>query len=122
MAYWIYKIIHIVGIVAMLSALAALAGHALNGGRKADNSARKLMAITHGVGLLLALLGGFGMMARLGIISGWPGWIWAKLGLWLVVGGLVALPYRKPELAKSLWFAIPLIAAAGAFLALQKPF
>lgn len=122
MPYVVYKIIHFVGLVAIWAALGGATLHAMNGGTKATNPSRKLVAATHGIGLFLMLLGGFGMLARLGITSGLPGWIHAKLTLWLLVGALLAVPLRAPALAKPLWFAMPLVAGLGAWLALAKPF
>jgi hypothetical protein len=51
-----------------------------------------------------------------------PGWIWAKLALWLILGGLVAFPYRKQALAQTLLLILPLLALFGAILANYKPF
>ncbi|MES2642312.1 MAG: hypothetical protein V4850_22705 [Myxococcota bacterium] len=122
MPYELYKILHIIGLVAIWAALGGTEVHALNGGTRETNKVRKLVAATHGIGLFLMLLGGFGMLARLGMTSGLPGWVIAKIVLWLAVGGLLAIPMRVPALAKPLWFAMPLIAGLGAWLALTKPF
>lgn len=76
-------------------ALGGVTLHVLNGGTK-EFANRKMIAITHGIGLFLILLGGFGMLARLGIIWPWPGWIVAKFIIWLAYGGLLTLVYKKP--------------------------
>ncbi len=122
MPYEVYKILHIIGLVSIWAALGGATLHAMNGGTKATNPSRKLVAATHGIGLFLMLLGGFGMLARLGLTQGLPGWAIAKVVLWLVVGALLAVPLRVPSLAKPLWFAMPLFAGLGAWLALSKPF
>lgn len=121
MPYEVYKIMHIIGLVAVWSALGGATLHAMNGGTRASNPSRGLVAATHGTGLFLMLLGGFGMLAKLGQ-SPAQGWVIAKVVLWLVVGGLLAVPLRKPELAKPLWFVMPLVAGLGAWIALMKPF
>ncbi len=121
MPYEFYKILHIIGLVSIWAALGGTEVHVLNGGTRATNKVRSLVAATHGIGLVLMLVGGFGMLARLGMTSGMPGWVIAKIVLWLLVGALLALPMRKPELAKPLWFAMPLLAGLGAWLALMKP-
>lgn len=120
--YEAYKILHILGLVAIWAALGGATLHAMNGGTRESNPGRKIVAATHGIGLLLMLLGGFGMLARLGMTSGLPGWVIGKVVLWLLVGGLLAVPLRVPALAKPLWFAMPLLAGLGAWLALYKPF
>ncbi|MGD2120344.1 MAG: hypothetical protein PVJ76_01300, partial [Gemmatimonadota bacterium] len=78
----------------------------------------------HGFGALAALTGGFGLLARLNLESDglFPGWIWAKLALWVLLGALVALPYRKAALAGPLLFVIPLLAFLGGVLANFQPF
>ena len=81
---------------------------------------RKLAVITHGVGLLLLLLGGFGALAKLGIHL--QGWVIVKIGIWVVVGALPFVLRRKPELSLVAWMATLMLGAAAAFLALFRPF
>jgi len=83
--------------------------HAMNGGTKETNKARKWVAITHGVSLLLVLVAGFGMLAKSarGPSAEWPYYIPIKLGVWFVLGGALVLFYRKPEWAKALWIVLP---------------
>jgi hypothetical protein len=42
--------------------------------------------------------------------------------LWIVIGGLFALPYRKPESARLLWIAGPVLGLIAAWAGLYKPF
>jgi hypothetical protein len=123
MSYATYKLLHLVGIFAIMVALAGMAAHAANGHGKAENGSYRLLLGIHGLGALVALTGGFGLLARLNLASGgFPGWIWAKLALWLVLGGLVALPYRKQALARPLLLALPVLGLLGAYFANYKPF
>jgi hypothetical protein len=124
MSYVAYKLIHIFGLFALFVALAGMAAHAAAGHEKSENSSYRTLLILHGVGALVALTGGFGLLARVGGVPGelFPGWIWAKLVLWLVLGGLIALPYRSRALAKSLLVALPFLGLLGAYLANYKPF
>jgi hypothetical protein len=121
-SYSVYKLLHILGILVLFLALGGLTLHAANGGVKDTNHRRKLVMATHGIGLFVILLGGFGMLARLGINTGFPGWIWGKLAVWVVLGALVMLPYRFPALARPLWLIVPLLGTAAAYMALYKPF
>ncbi len=119
-SYAVYKIIHLVGVLMVFLALGGVATHAINGGDK-SHSWRIPLAITHGLGLLISLVGGFGLLARLGIIhGGLPGWALAKLGIWLVLGGAIGLLIRKPNLAKPMWIIILCLGAAAAYLAGAK--
>ena len=103
--------------------IGATAIHALNGGTRQSNRARALVAALHGVGVLLILVGGFGMLARLGFRHGanFPGWLWVKLAVWVAVAALVVVPYRRPDLAKPIYVALPILAGVAAYMAIYKP-
>jgi hypothetical protein len=118
-----YKIVHLVGLLMVFLALGGVSLHAMNGGTKDTNVARRLVAITYGIGLLLILVGGFGWLGASGVMSGggMPLWTWIKLALWLAVGGLLALPAVRPGSGKLVWFLAPLIGLIGAWIALVKP-
>ena len=117
----VYKLVHVLGIALVYSALGGILVHVLNGGDKATLGARKLVAATHGIGMLLILVGGFGMLARLGLDFGASHWVHVKLLIWLLLGAAVALPWRVPALTKPLWAVAPLLGMAAAALALYKP-
>ena len=123
MPYQIYKLIHFLGIFSVLAAVVMAAAHVLRGGTRADNPNRRTLAIVHGVGMLLIIVGGFGMLARLNIISGGlPGWVWAKFVIWILVGASMGLAYRGGSLARVVAIALPLLAVLAAYFALYKPF
>ena len=124
MSYAIYKLIHLLGIFALMVALAGMAAHAASGHAKAENRNYRMLLAFHGAGALLALVGGFGLLARINLESGGmlQGWILAKLALWLLLGGLVSLPYRKSDSARVVLLILPLIGLVGAVLANYKPF
>jgi hypothetical protein len=121
-SYAVYKLIHILGVLVLFLALGGLSLHAANGGTRDTNHRRRLAMMTHGIGLFVILLGGFGMLARLGINTGFPGWIWAKLTIWVALVALVLLPYRFPALARPLWLLVPVLGTTAAYMALYKPF
>ncbi len=117
MPHSFYNIVHLTGLVMAFVALGGLTLHGIAGGGR-DFPGKKLAMSTHGAGLLLALVGGFGMHAKIG--SPWAGWLVVKLALWLVIGGAAALAVRKPS--KGLWWGLVAVFAAGAWLAIAKPF
>ena len=119
-----YNVLHVIGIVLVVSALGGASLHAINGGTRATNAARGLVAAMHGTGVLLILLGGFGMLARLGFAHGanFPRWLWVKLLVWVIVAGALMIPYRKPELSRPLLLALPVLAGIAAAMAIYKPF
>jgi hypothetical protein len=117
-----YKLLHILGVLITFAALGGLALTVLNGATRQSSGARKTIATAHGIGTFAILLGGFGALARLGMNGGLPGWILVKLAIWLVVAGLVVVPYRKPELAKPIFWLLPVLGAVSVAMALWKPF
>ena len=124
MSYDTYKLIHLFGIFVLFVALAGMAAHAAAGYPRTENPNRRSLLALHGAGALLALTGGFGLLARVGVSHGllFPGWIWAKLILWVVLGGIIALPYRSTALARVLLLSVPFLGLLGAYLATFKPF
>lgn len=108
MSYQVYKIIHIVGIVLFFSlyAVAAYRGQA-----------KKSEKIITGVLLVIILVAGMGLVARLGIPHGqpWPMWLKAKLGIWIVLGSLSHLVLKRfPGFAvKFFWIAVGLLTLAS---------
>ncbi len=123
MSYQVYKIIHIVGIIFLFASLGGMMLHMMNGGTKASNGSRKITAITHGLAMFAILLGGFGLIARVGISHGgpYPTWLFVKLGVWLVLGFIPVLIWRKGSFSRVFWFLIPVLGAVAAYFAIFKP-
>lgn len=113
-----YQIVHILGVLLVFFALGGATFHALSGSRD-KVAAHKLAGITHGVALVLVLISGFGLLAKLNY--GFDLWVWLKLTIWLVIGGAVALVRRMPQYAKLFWFALPLLGVVAYYLANFKP-
>ena len=121
LSYSVYKLMHLTGIIMTFVALGSVMSHVFTGGTKADNQWRKVAGMTHGVGLLLVLVAGFGMLARLGL-SPAAGWVIAKLIIWLVLGGISAVIYKMGTKGQSLWYAVILLGVLAAYFAITKPF
>jgi hypothetical protein len=122
-SYQLYNLLHIVGLAFLMVGLGGMAATAATVQMGAARPKRGLVMAFHGVGLFLILLGGFGMLARLGIMhgAGFPGWIWAKLTIWLALGAAAALPFRFPAAARPLLLVVPLLAGLAAYMAIYKP-
>jgi hypothetical protein len=121
-SYSVYKVIHLVGVLMVFLAVGGLATHAINGGARV-HSWKNPIAITHGIGLFLSLLGGFGLLARLGIVhGGLPGWAIAKLVIWGFFGALLFAIPIKPQWAKWTWPSVIFLGTLEAYLAGSKSF
>ncbi|MBR9988138.1 MAG: hypothetical protein KFH98_00190 [Gemmatimonadetes bacterium] len=123
MPYDVYKLIHLLGIFVLLMTLALPTMHMLRGGTRADFPGRRKLAATHGAASFLILLGGFGMLARLGVVhTGLPNWILLKLVIWLLLSAALALTLRVGAGARVVLLAAPLLALLAAGIAIFKPF
>jgi len=123
MPYTAYRLIHFLGIFTLLIALASTAMHVLRGGARSDNPYRRVTGIAHGGAAFLILLGGFGMLARLGVAhGGLPTWVYLKLIIWAILAAALLLVYRSVRLAGAALIAMPILALLAAAVALYKPF
>lgn len=116
-----YNVVHIVGLVLLMSGIGGMA--ALGASRGEARGFRRLLAGAHGIGIFLILLGGFGMMARLGIVQGssWPLWVWVKAIIWGTLAVAAFLPLRYPRAAVPLLVLIPVLGGVAAYMAIYKP-
>jgi hypothetical protein len=119
-----YEVIHIIGLVMLFSALGGSAIRVLLLAVGESPGPRRMLGVLHGVGAFLVLLGGFGMLARMGIMQGgsFPGWLWAKLVVW---GILAAAPFfvrRRPALARPLLWSLPVLGGIAAYAVIYKAF
>jgi hypothetical protein len=105
-----YKIIHLTGI----SALALGVGGMMAGGEK-----RKAFAILQGIGLLVMLVSGFGLLAKLHL--GFPTFAIVKTVLWLLIGALPVI-FRKLKTPLPVCILISLaLVGVMAWLGVTKP-
>lgn len=121
--YAAYKVLHYLGLFGLFVTLGVALGRSrLVPEGEADPWKRRI-GMLHGLFLFLILLAGFGLMARIGVMHGvlFPGWIWLKLAIWLLVGGFVALAFRGKWVGAAL-VLLPLLGTLAGFLALTKPF
>ena len=116
-----YRTLHLIGIFTVILSLGGMCLHVISGGTR-NYAGRKFAAISHGIGLLVVLVSGFGLLAKLGYLQALPGWAVAKLVTWLILGGMPALIYRQPRLSRLFWILILAFSGLNAYLAIYKPF
>jgi len=121
MSYEFYKVLHLCGLILLFFGLSSaltlkMAGVAFTG------SVKKMAFITHGVGLFIMLVGGFGLLARLGFGGNMPNWAIAKICIWVLLGGAIALAKRKGQFGWPLMILFVALGTIAAWLAITKPF
>lgn len=116
-----YRLIHLVGILMVYLAFGAAIARPAAEQVKRD-AARVSVAVLHGVGLVVIIIAGFGMLAKMGVHWPFPGWIIAKLTIWLLLGVSLALSRRKLLSVTSLFGWVLALGGASAYLAIFKPF
>lgn len=121
MSYEFYKIMHFLGLVLLFSGLAGLLTVKMSGG-KLEGPTKSLVYVSHGVGLVLLLVGGFGLMARLHLTQGMPGWIYVKLAIWVFMAAAVGLVKRKGQIGWPLYLALLIVFLIADYFAVMKPF
>jgi hypothetical protein len=120
MPYQFYLVLHFLGIFLVLMPLAGICFHLAAGGTR-EWPLRKFAAMLHGIGLLIALIAGFGLLAKLGMMKSLPPWAIGKLVIWLILGAMPALLYRKAQMAKGWLFLVIALAVLAGGLAAYKP-
>ena len=120
-----YKTLHLIGQILLFSGIGGLA---VLGAIGADPARAKpfkaVLNAFHGLGLLLLLVAGFGLLAKLGMAkpADWGGWVYAKMVLWLILGAAVVPLKRAPSLSRLWLLLFVVLGAVTTGLALYKPF
>lgn len=117
MSFQTYHFLHLIGVIATFLGIGALLARAALA--PTNRTMRVWGAVVAGIGLLFLLVSGFGMQAKGGF--GWPLWMLAKIILWVLLGGLLALINRKPKWHAVFWIAVFAIGFAAAWLGYFKP-
>lgn len=122
MSVQFYLFLHLFGLVLTVFSFAyAVAGVATDY-KQFVAKRRRLTLLLSGLGLLILLVGGFGMLAKLEYAFPWPGWIWIKLLVWVSLPIFTSLVLRIPSQLKlfSILGAIWVIVAI--YLGVYRPF
>jgi hypothetical protein len=105
-----YQILHVTGIALLVLGI---------GGMMAGGEKRKTFAMLQGIGLLVMLVSGFGLLAKLGL--GYPHFAIVKTVLWVVIAMLPVLFRKlKTPLAAEVLIVLILVGIM-AYLGLVKP-
>ena len=107
----VYKLLHIAGVMGLFLSLGALL---------AAKESLKGAVIGHGVSLFVILVAGFGMQAKGAF--GFPGWMIAKLAIWLLLGAFLVVAKRRLLPVPAAAGICVVLGIAAAWLAIYKPF
>ncbi|MCO4756319.1 MAG: hypothetical protein KC478_17700 [Bacteriovoracaceae bacterium] len=109
MSYQVYKMIHVVSIVLFFALYMSASVK--------DSKNIKKEVIFSGIILMVILVSGFGLIARLGMAHGaaWPLWLKLKLAIWTVIGlvGHTILKRFAAHRLKFFWIAFVLLICAS---------
>ena len=106
-----YHFLHLIGLILVFIGF---------GGLLSSEGAKKSMK-WHGIGLIISLVSGFGMLAKMGIMGSMPVWVWIKVALWLVLGFLPVLAKRRVVSPSVVVLIAIVVGAVLAYLGYFKP-
>ena len=107
-----YYILHV-------TAVLVLTGYTFYAFAAAPETRKRVMMIT-GIASLIAVIGGFGLQAKLSL--GFPGWLIVKIVCWLGLSALAGFGYRRRGAAGALAMVALLFAFIAVVMVYTKPF
>jgi len=117
MSYQFYLALHFLGIILFFASFGGMAVSALL--PQKNEKLKKQLAMTHGLGLLIMLIAGFGLLVKTGY--GFPGWVIVKIIIWVIFGASVVI-LKRSSLNNIAWNLMLLLGFAAVYLAVFKPF
>lgn len=113
-SYEFYKVFHLICLFSWICTIGYACG---------KQSYRKSTMALMGVTSFFALVGGMGLLARLGVkhLGPWPHWAYAKLGIWVLISFLTHIIIKRVQkFYAGLMIATLLLAGLGAYYAIYK--
>jgi hypothetical protein len=108
----VYYILHVVSVL-------VLTGYTFYAFAAPAETRKRVMMIT-GIASVLALIAGFGLLAKLNY--GFPGWLIVKMVCWFGLSGLAGFGYRRRGAAGTLALVAIALATIAVVMVYTKPF
>lgn len=108
-----YKLIHMIGLISLFLGMGGMITYV-----KGQSPVKGLIGAFHGIGLLLIIVGGFGLKAKLHY-EGFPSWIIIKLLIWFAFGAMIVLAKRGVLKGATLWSVMLLLGVVAAYLGIM---
>lgn len=109
----IYYLIHVLSIILLTGSVFYIAAN------PQKHKKKKYMSI-NGILSVLALVGGFGLMAKLYGNDFSQGWVIVKIVAWLLITALAGMAFKKPKAFTIL--ALSITVAIAVFMVYFRPF
>lgn len=106
-----YHVLHLIGVILVFVGIGSLLS---------PNGNAKTGAIYHGMGLLILLVAGFGLLAKLQLPYTAP-FVLAKVGIWLVLGFLPVLAKKRTLNPGAIVGIAVVLGCVAAYLGYVKP-
>ena len=121
MSYSFYNWLHIFSLLGVFTCLGAISIYVAGGGLREHFPFRRALGMTHGLGMLISFVAGFGLMTRGGYSFSENPWLFAKLGIWLLLGlsPFFVWRVRGPGAQRLFWVFIGM-GILGSYLAIFK--
>ena len=120
MEYQQYKMLHFIGLALTFMGLAGVLAHRAANGESVGG--RLLFTLTHGLGLILLLVSGFGLAAKLGFTHEFPIWLIGLVVVWILTGATLMLAKRFSRYSLLIVIWMTALIGIGSWLAVLKPF
>ncbi|MCB9073396.1 MAG: hypothetical protein H6623_07220 [Bdellovibrionaceae bacterium] len=118
-----YLFLHLISLFTVFIVLGGLTVYMLMGGSKtALSTARRPLAILHGVALTLAFISGFGLIAKMHYSFSSSLWLYGKLFCWLLLGAFPVLAYKQIPARWGNILLLIFVATLATYLVAFKPF
>ena len=114
------RILHLTGLALTFMGLAGILAAARAG--NLGFRQRLVFHLAHGTGLILLLTTGLALAGMLNALHPLPGWLCAKLVIWLLAGAAMAAATRLSRFAGAVLLGCTALVLAAAWLAIDKPF